>query len=95
MEIDKNFEGYKTWKEGSKQTLIAEPGETKADAIKFMHAHLDYFGLRGEFTFNAGNIVQKGNEFIVTINKLGGNPRANRLRLGYGIKPEIDSASEK
>ncbi|MBO9615612.1 MAG: hypothetical protein J7619_23145 [Dyadobacter sp.] len=95
MEIDKSFKGYKSWKEGSKQTVIAEPGETKDDAIQFMHAHLDHFNLRGEFTFNAGNVVQNGNEFIFTINKLGGKPRVNRLRLGLGVQPEIDSASKK
>ena len=95
MEFDTDFNGYQQWVEGSKQIIIGEPGDTKEDVVNFMHAHLDYFDLRGKFTFNAAHIEQDGNIFIVTINKLGGNPRANRLRLGYGIQPEIDSASEK
>ncbi|GGH42794.1 hypothetical protein GCM10007423_39680 [Dyadobacter endophyticus] len=90
MEIDKNFKGYKTWKEGSKQTIIGEPGDTKEDAIKFMHAHLDYFDLRGDFTFNAGNIVQNGNEFIFTMNRLGHVQVPRKFRLGNGVQVEID-----
>jgi hypothetical protein len=95
MELDQKFEGYKEWVEGTKQTVIGEPGDTVKDAIQFMHAHFELFELHGKFTFNAGHVVQEGNDFIFTIHKFGGNHRANRLRLGYGVQPDIDAWSKE
>lgn len=89
MEIDKDFTGFKQWKEGSRQHLIGEPGETKQDAIAFMHAHLKYFEIDEQFGFDAARIQQDGNNFIVRIHKFGIDP--SRTQSRFRLKPPLDT----
>lgn len=68
MEIDDTYTGHLKWKHGSKQHILAEKGETKLDAIRFMRDHIKHFGYKDDLTFDESEIEEPSdNEFIFRI----------------------------
>lgn len=94
MELDKDFDGYQQWREGTKQTIIGKPGDTEQDAIKFMRAHLEYFGLEERFTFDHSRIERDGDNFIVRIHEFGGLLKDERFMkkplIGKPLEPVLE-----
>ena len=66
VKIDENYEGYKEWKDWSRQEIIAQEGETLQDVIEFMDAHLKHFG-RTDLTFDYGEIEHHGNSYYIIL----------------------------
>lgn len=80
MKVDDSFSGHLGWKHGARQHIITEGGETKQDAIRFMHEQLKYFGYQDDLTFDESEIEQSGDdEFIFKIRGKFNPNRKNEL----------------
>ncbi|MET7253599.1 hypothetical protein [Dyadobacter fermentans] len=88
MEIDKNFEGYKKWKEGTRQHVIPEPGETREDAIEFMRDAIYRFKLNGKFTFNANRVEFVDGEYIFILHHICKSRPLGLVKFGDKIHPD-------
>ena len=73
---DELYPDHKLWKDGTRQELIADPGEGLQDAIDFMASNLKLFGHR-DLTFFKNEIQVNSNKFYITLRSV--NPRKNHL----------------
>lgn len=88
MEIKKDYKGHLKWKDGARQHIHAESGETLLDAIKFMRDHIQYFGYQNDFTFNEKEIEHHGpNHFVFVLRHVRSINPTNVKR----IDPEIEA----
>jgi len=74
--IDESYRDHMLWRDGTRQELIAEPGEGLDDAVDFMKASLKFYKHR-DLTFFKNEIKQEGNSYWFTLRK--SDPKRNRL----------------
>ncbi|MCF2443666.1 hypothetical protein L0657_06835 [Dyadobacter sp. CY345] len=73
---DESYPDHKLWRDGTRQELIADPGEGLDDAIGFMKASLAFYKHR-DLTFFRNEIKKEGNSYWFTLRKT--DPKRNRL----------------
>lgn len=88
MEIDKNFKGYKSWKEGTRQHVIPDAGETREDAIAFMRAGISRFKLDGKFTFVADRVEFVDGEYIFILHNISKSRPLGLVKFGNNLHPD-------
>lgn len=88
MEIDKNFKGYKSWKEGTRQHVIPGPGETREDAIAFMREAIFEFKLNGKFTFIADRVEFVDGEYVFTLHSICKSRPLGLVKFGDDLHPD-------
>ena len=54
------------WKDGARQELISEDGETVQDAIAFMHSSLKQYG-HSDLTFSEDDVESINGKYYITL----------------------------
>ena len=88
MEIDKNFEGYKSWKEGTRQHVIPGPGETKEDEIAFMREAIKTFKLDGKITFVPSRVEFVDGEYVFPLHCISESRALGMVKFGDKLHPD-------
>lgn len=77
--LETNFDHQK-WKDGVRQELIPDAGETVADAADFMTKHLELFK-RKDLTFDKEKIEEIDGKFYITLFNSGYDKPARGARF--------------
>jgi hypothetical protein len=69
MSNQESYPDHQLWKDGSRQELIPEKGETFKDAIKFMRSSLKQYG-HDDLTFSEEDVESIDGKYYVTLRKV-------------------------
>ena len=73
---DDLYPDHQLWRDGTRQELIADPGEGLYEAIEFMKNALRFFGHK-DLTFYKNEVTSQGNKYYFTLRAT--DPKRNRL----------------
>jgi hypothetical protein len=63
--METKYIGKENWQDGSRQELIPQPGESKADAARYMREHLELFDI--DLDFDESKIESHNGKFYITL----------------------------
>jgi hypothetical protein len=69
MTSTESYPDHQRWRDGSRQELIPENGETIKDAIKFMRSSLKQYG-HDDLTFSEEDVESVYGKYYVTLKKV-------------------------
>jgi len=69
MNNSESYLQHARWKDGARQELIPDDGETLQDAIAFMHNNLKQYG-HDDFTFSKDDVESINGKYYITLRKL-------------------------